>query len=302
MKLIERDNDWIKLIPENLGDLWFLYNEIYGKIVEQKSLRAKKIKRGNEIIKGKRTLRNIAIKVEKKSWESNRIKIIGRIVEGEDKNKHHSLYLEMDKLIKIKYLNGKLPEEEDYKIFVCLVSKEMAIFGLYRFGEIKKLREIQSKGRGEEFFKEVANNLKKVNEKILIAGHKNVKDRIINLTSKEMFEDSIYNVSERGFNELKKRDSLKKVIRTLREEKEKKMMEKFLKEINKNPNQVVYGKEIGKNVERIKEVLVLSEKIPEYEESLRDVEKTGGKVRIIDSNKDYVRDVKKFEIVGLLWW
>ncbi len=302
MRLIKKEKDWMKIVLESLEDLWFLYNRVEGKIVEQKSLRAKKLKRGDEIIKGKKVLRDIAIKVEKKQWENNKIKLIGKIVEGEDKNKYHSLYLELEKAVKMGQLSEKLPKEEDYKIFICLVNKEKALFGLYKFGKTKKLREISSKGRGEEFLKEVANNLKKENEKILIAGPSSIKSRVTNLAKKEMVEDSIYNVSEKGFKELEKRDVLKKVIENLREEKEKKMVERFLKEINKNPEQVVYGKEIEKNVERVKEVLVLSEKVPEYEKVLKEIENSGGQVKIVDSNKDYIKDVKKFEIVGLLWY
>jgi stalled ribosome rescue protein Dom34 len=302
MRLVTKEKDWIKIIPESLEDLWFLYNRIDGKVVEQKSLRAKKIKRGNEIIKGKKVLREIAIKVEKKHWEDDKIKVIGKILEGEDKNKYHSFYLELEKKIKIKDFPNKLPKKEDYKIFVCLVNKEQALFGAYRLGKIKVINKILAKGREEEFYKEVSNKLKKEKEMILIAGPGNVKDRIVKLTEKEMFVDNIYNINEKGFEELLKRQSIKNIIKKLREERERKLVEKFLVELKKNPEKVCYGEEVEKNVERIKDILILSDKIPKYEKVLEEIENKGGVIRIVDSNKDYVQEIKNFEIIGVCRW
>jgi stalled ribosome rescue protein Dom34 len=301
MRLIEKEKDYIKIIPETLEDLWFLYNRVEGKIIEQRSLRAKKIKKGDEIIKGKKELRNIAIKVEKKRWEENKIKVIGRIVKGEERNKYHSFYLELGKESKVE-LDEKLPEEEKYEIFICLVNREKALLGIYKSGKIDLIKKIFAKGREEEFYKEVANLLKKEEKDILIAGYGNIKEKIAQLVNKEVFIDTVSNISEEGSKELVKRDVIKKIINKLREEKEKKLIERFLVELKRNPEKICYGSEVEKNKERIKEVLVMSDKIPKYEETLKEIENKGGKISIIDNSKEYAQEIRNFEIIGVFWW
>jgi len=75
-----------------------------------------------------------------------------------------------------------------------------------------------------------------------------------------------------------------------------------LVEIKKNPEKVCYGGEVERNKWKIKEVLVVSDKVGKYESVLREIENNGGKVRIIDSSKDYSLEIKNFEIIGVFWW
>ncbi|HDI06377.1 MAG TPA: hypothetical protein ENF39_00015, partial [Candidatus Aenigmarchaeota archaeon] len=101
MKILKRDKEGITIIPENLNDLWFLYNRIDNSVIEQKTLRTKSISRGGEIVKGKKVPQMVAIKIEKKKWERNKIRVTGKIVSETDKNKYHSLNLEIDKKLVI---------------------------------------------------------------------------------------------------------------------------------------------------------------------------------------------------------
>jgi len=301
MRVTEKGKDYIKIIPETLEDLWFLYNRVKGNIVEQKSLRAKKIKRDGEIIKGKKKLKEIAIKVEKVRWMDNKIKVIGKITEGEEQGKYHSFYLEFGRECKIK-LNENLPEEEKYEIFICLVDEKKAFLGIYKSGKIKLIKKIFAKGREMEYYKEIVNLLKKEKRDILIAGYGNIKERIAKMINKEVFIDSVSNIGEEGFKELVKRGTIKKIMNKLREEKEKKLIEKFLIETKKSPEKTCYGSEVEKNKSRVKEVLIISDKIPKYEKTLREIENSGGKIRIVDSSKEYSAEIKNFEIIGIFWW
>ena len=300
MRVLKKEKGRVKIIPETLEDLWFLYNRVKGKVVEQKSLRVKKIKKGDEIIKGKREMKEIAIKVEKSRWEDGRVKVIGKIAKGEEQGKYHSFYLELGKEMKIE-LEEKLPEEEKYEIFVCLVDEKKALLGIYSSGKINLIGKIFAKDKAK-FCKEIANLLKKEKRDILIAGFGNIKEKIAKSVEKEVFVDSVSRVDEQGFKELAKRDVIKKIIKKLREEKEKKLIERFLVEIKKNPEKVCYGSEVEKNKWKIKEVLVVSDKVGKYESVLREIENNGGKVRIIDSSRDYSSEIKNFEIIGVFWW
>jgi len=79
MKILKRDKEGITIIPENLNDLWFLYNRIDNSVIEQKTLRTKSISRGGEIVKGKKVPQIVAIKIEKKKWEGNKIRVTGKL-------------------------------------------------------------------------------------------------------------------------------------------------------------------------------------------------------------------------------
>jgi len=300
MRLTEKEKNHMKIVPECLEDLWFLYTRIDRKIIEQKSLRTKKIKRGSEIIKGRKELRDIAIKVEKKRWVNNKIKVIGKITEGEDRNKYHSFYLELEKEIKIYGLKEKLPKQKEYEFFICLINKNLACIGIYKSGEIKLIKKILAKGREDEFYKEVANLLKKEQREILIVGP--IKEKIIKFLDKKVFTDNVHNIRKDGFKELLKRQIIKKVIEKLREEKEKKEIREILVEIKKNPERSCYGNEIANNIDKIKEVLILNNKIPKYENILKDIENKGGKIKIVDSSKEYCKEIENFEVLGIFWW
>jgi len=305
MKILKRDKEGITIIPENLNDLWFLYNRIDNSVIEQKTLRTKSISRGGEIVKGKKVPQIVAIKIEKKKWERNKIRVTGKIVSEKDKNKYHSFNLEIDKKLVIFTENHffKLkPKEENYEILICLIDKKLADLRIYKSGKLKEIKKINSKGRENEFYKEVANILKKEKGKILLAGPGNTKDKVAKLLDKEIVIDNLSSCGEKGFKELLKRGSIRKIIEKLRDEQEEKTVKKFLVEIKKNQNKVCYGSAVETQIERIKEILVLSSLVPKYEKILFEAEKNGTKINIVDDEKEYCREMSVFEIVGICWY
>ncbi|RLJ02264.1 MAG: hypothetical protein DRP10_01820 [Candidatus Aenigmatarchaeota archaeon] len=305
MKILKRDKEGITIIPENLNDLWFLYNRIDNSVIEQKTLRTKSISRGGEIVKGKKVPQIVAIKIEKKKWERNKIRVTGKIVSEKDKNKYHSFNLEIDKKLVIFTENHffKLkPKEENYEILICLIDKKLADLRIYKSGKLREVKKINSKGRENEFYKEVANILKKENRKILLAGPGNTKDKVAKLLNKEIVIDNLSSSGEKGFKELLKRGSIRKIIEKLRDEQEEKTVKKFLVEIKKNQNKVCYGSSVETQIERIKEILVLSSLVPKYEKILFEAEKNGTKIYIVDDEKEYCREIRVFEIIGICWY
>ena len=307
MKILKKDKEGITIIPENLNDLWFLYNRIDNSVIEQKTLRTKSISRGGEIVKGKKVPQIVAIKIEKKKWERNKIRVTGKIVSETDKNKYHSLNLEIDKKLVIFTENHffklkDLPKEENYEILICLIDKKLADLRIYKSGKLKEIKKINSKGRENEFYKEVANILKKEKGKILLAGPGNTKDKVAKLLDKEIVIDNLSSCGEKGFKELLKRGSIRKIIEKLRDEQEEKTVKKFLVEIKKNQNKVCYGSAVETQIERIKEILVLSSLVPKYEKILFEAEKNGTKINIVDDEKEYCREMRVFEIVGICWY
>lgn len=95
----DRKRGVLKVIPENLDDLWVIYNVIHrGDNVYAKSSRVLKVEEdGARPAKGKRVMAFIGICVEKASFErgSNRLRISGVIVKAPEKysiiGSHHTL-------------------------------------------------------------------------------------------------------------------------------------------------------------------------------------------------------------------
>lgn len=302
MRILKKDKEGITIIPESLNDLWFLYKNLNELVIEQKTLRTKIIRKGGEILKGKKVPQIVAIMVEKKKWEGNKVRATGKIVSETDKNRYHSLNLEIDKKIKIGGELKNLPREERYEILICVVDKGEADFRVYKSGIITKLRKVQAKGREKEFYKEVSTLLQKENRRFLLAGPGNTKDKVAKLLSKEFTLDNLSCGGERGYKELLKRGSIKKIIEKIRDKREEETVNRFLTEIKKNPTKVCYGSAVETQIERVKGILILSSLVPKYEKILVEAEKNGARINIINDEKEYCEEIRKFEIIGLLWW
>lgn len=305
MKIIAQEKDETTLVPENLNDLWYLYTHAKGKIIWQKTLRTKTICKGGELKKGKKKPVYLGILAEKVSWEGNFIKTTGKIVSGEDKNKHHSLQLELEKKAKIVGHLEKIPRRAKREALVCVADKSRASIGQLRGSKIQQIDEIHSKRREVEFYKEVSSRIKRENPSyILLAGPDKTKDKIYaNLTElKNIFLDQVTSTGKPGFEEVQKRSVIKAVFEKQREDREKKAVREVLSQIKKNPEKAIYGLDVGKTPERSGEIIVLSDFVPKYESILKTLEDAGAKINIIDSSKDYAQESRQFELIGLGRW
>ncbi len=302
MRLLNKEKDSLSVIPESLNDLWFLFHNLGNMVVEQKTLRTKVIKKAGEILKGKKIPQLLSIKVEKKKWETNRVRLTGKITEGSEKNKYHSLDLKVYSKIKIYSTLNNLPKPENYKILTCVVDKVEADFRMYDFVNLKEIKKVLSKGRETEYYKEIASALKKENTEIVLAGPGKPKILIAKLIDKDVLVDNLSNGGERGFKELLTRGCIKQVIGKFKDRKEAETVKKFLIEIKKQSDKVCYGSEVEKNKDKINEVLVLNSLVPKYETALEEYERNGVKINVVNDDREYCKEIRQFEIIGLCWY
>lgn len=302
MRLLKKEKDSISVIPESLNDLWFLFYHLKNMVVEQRTLRTKVIKKAGEILKGKKIPQILSIKVEKKKWETNRVRLTGRITSGSEKNKYHSLDLKVYSKIKIYGGLNNLPKPENYKILTCVVDKGEADFRMYDFIKLKEIKKVVAKGRETEYYKEIASALKKENTEIILAGPGKPKTLVAKLIDKEIIVDNLSNGGERGFKELLTRGCIKQVIGKFKDRKEEEIVKKFLIEIKKQSDKVCYGSEVEKNKDKINEILILNSLVPKYENVLEEYEKRRVKINVVNDDREYCKEIRQFEIIGLCWY
>ena len=302
MRLLKKEKDSISVIPESLNDLWFLFYHLKNMVVEQRTLRTKVIKKAGEILKGKKIPQILSIKVEKKKWETNRVRLTGKITSGSEKNKYHSLDLKVYSKIKIYGGLNNLPKPENYKILTCVVDKGEADFRMYDFIKLKEIKKVVAKGRETEYYKEIASALKKENTEIILAGPGKPKTLVAKLIDKEIIVDNLSNGGERGFKELLTRGCIKQVIGKFRDRKEEEIVKKFLIEIKKQSDKVCYGSEVEKNKDKINEILILNSLVPKYENVLEEYEKRRVKINVVNDDREYCKEIRQFEIIGLCWY
>lgn len=305
MRIIEKDKEGVTLVPETLNDLWYLYTRLEGKIIWQKTLRTKTICKGGEVIKGSKKPCYLGIKAEKIRWEDNILRVTGIITEGEERNKHHSIEIELNEKLKIVGELSDIPKEAKREIFVCIIDKNEAIISWLRGRNFGPLEIIKAEGREEEYYKEVSSRLKREKAQyLLIAGHDTAKNKILNhLEKKEnVFLDQIASSGKDGLEEIVKRPVVKQIFEKQREDAERKIIAETLACVKKNPEKAMYGESMQKVAERVKEILVLNNFITKHEAFLRQAEKDGKKIDVIDGSKDYAVELKEFEIVGVCYW
>jgi len=302
MRILKKEKDSISVIPESINDLWFLFTRLGNRVVEQRTLRTKVVKKSGEILKGKKIPQILSIKVEKKKWETNRVRLTGKITSGSEKNKYHSLDLKVYSKIKIYGGLNNLPRPENYKILTCVVDKGEADFRIYDFIKLKDIKKVAAKGRETEYYKEIASALEKENMEIILAGPGKPKNLVAKLINKEIIVDNLSNGGERGFKELLTRGCIKQVIGKFRDRKEKETVKKFLIEIKKQSDKVCYGSEVEKNKDKLNEILVLNSLVPKYEDTLEEYEKNGVKINVVNDDREYCKEIRQFEIIGLCWY
>jgi protein pelota len=267
MKIIEKEKDGIILFPETLNDLWYLYTHAEGKVVWQKTLRTKTMCKGGEIMKGSKKPCYLGILAEKLRWEEDKVRITGKIVEGDDRGKHHSMYFELNEKTKIVGNLENIPKESKREIFICVADRDEAIFAILKGKNVEIKEEIKAKGRTEEYFREAATKLKRENAPYLIlTGNDTTKNKLWNhLEKKEnVFLDQTSSGGKSGLEEIVKRDIIKHIFEKQREDAEKKMVTETLACIKKNPEKSLYGESLQKETERVKEILDLFKNMKLY--------------------------------------
>lgn len=323
-------------------DLWYLSHILsVGDVVRGKTER--KIKVGSD--ENAKTVRKtvyLKLKSEKIEYtpKNNTLRILGTILEGPEDvplGSHHSFALEINDIINIQkehwanFEIQKLEEAQKQKTKIILVvfDREEARFanlkrnGYEIIGNIKG--DVQKKDaeseKKENFFKKISKNLTEYNkryspDKIIIASpafwkeylEKELEDDI----KKKIIKATVSSVDETAFQELLKRNELKKALEDERSSSEMRAIEEIMVAISKE--KACYGWKETKEktaLGAISKVLVSDtflkkmkekEKYRDVDALLKNIESMKGKVLIITAKEAVDRLDGLGGIAGILRW
>jgi protein pelota len=278
---INRKKGFAKVIPENLDDLWHLYNVILEKdTVYAKTTRLVKLdKNYARPQKGKRVSLLLGVKVMKVLWDKslNRLRVHGIICEApEDLNvtgSHHTINVTLNTPITV--VKSKWPKHQIDRLYrasrtktapiivVSMDNDEYCVAVLRQYGvDVKVEKEIKLPGKREaekrtkakqEFFKTALQFLKEVwmnsRSPIAVIGPGFVKNEFVKYMKKEVSEvaDAVIDVKGvnssglAGIREALRSGVLSKALKHVRIVEETKVMEEVLERLGKEKLDVTYG-------------------------------------------------------------
>jgi protein pelota len=320
MRVLEerlKDNEGeIKLVPENLEDLWHLKyiiepNDIVFALTKRISESSDKLRSDKEKV----TVR-LGIRVEKVEFHrfANRLRITGVIVAGVEDSGYHTINITVGKELSIikKWKEEQLrriKEAEDAarraEIVIVTIEEGEASIGVVRqwgVEEVEVIRQSYGKDKGSyrrEFFGDVASAIARMDFRYLVvAGPGFAKEdfmRFLKEKNPEMAEKAIVvdtsSIGTRGFIEVLKRGVLNRIAGELRIAEEAKYLDVLLERIAKGSG-VAYGlEEVREAVSysAVETLLVADEFLREEREKwdidslMREVERGGGKVVIMST-------------------
>ena len=278
MKLIYKDlkHGEIKLIPENLDDIWHLYNLIdNGDIV--RSITYRSIEQEDDKIRSKKSeKKRMKLGVEVKEIEfhefSDRLRIHGIIKEGpQDLGSFHTLNISSDKMDKLSIIKrewkhyhiNRIEEaiktkNQDILTFVSL-DEESATIAVLRQSGIQLIAEIKSNHSGKmyesidksnEYYGNILSIIKiykKGNSPLIIVGPGFIREHFMKFVNdnfvEKTFEIIIHGTGNSGLNgihEAIKSGIIDRITKENRVVFETQMIEKLFEEIKKD-GLVVYG-------------------------------------------------------------
>ena len=306
----------IKLIPENLEDLWNLKYIIEpGDIVFSLT---KRISESNDKFrsdKEKVTVR-LGIRVEKVEFHrfANRLRITGVIVAGVEDSGYHTINIIVGKELSIikKWKEEQLRRikeaEEAAKrpeiVIVTIEEGEASVGVVRQWGveEVETIRQSYGKDKGSyrrEFFGDVASAIARMDFRYLVVAGpgfakedfmKFLKEKHPDMAEKALVVDTS-SIGTRGFIEVLKRGVLSRIAGELRIADEAKYLDALLERIAKGSG-VAYGLEEVKEAvsySAVETLLVADEFLREEREKwdidslMREVERGGGKVVIMST-------------------
>jgi protein pelota len=278
MKLIYKDlkHGEIKLIPENLDDIWHLYNLIdKGDLV--RSITYRSIEQQDDKIRSKKSEKKrvkLGIEVQELEFHefSNRLRIHGIIMEGpQDLGSFHTLNISTDKMDKISIIKKKWQyyhinrideaiKNQNQEILTFLsLDDETATIAVLRQSGIQLVAEIKSNRSGKmydsinndnEYFGDILSTIirnKNKKSPLIIIGPGFVKEHFLKFfkeknvdKSSEIFTQGTGNSGLNGINEAIKSGIVNQIAKHHRVVFETQIIEKLFEEIKKN-GLVTYG-------------------------------------------------------------
>lgn len=294
MKLIHSNlkKGEVKVLAQNLDDLWYLSNIIEaGDFVQGRTFRKIKVHSQDEKSK-EASKKPVFLKIEVEKVEfgkySNVLRVSGVIKEAPDDvplGEHHTFNIDENIVITItkeqwlKYQLNKIKEacsEKKSSILVCVHDREEAYFALFKKygyevlshmqGEVQKKREENIKK--ENFYLNVINKMQEYVDRyeikqIILASPSFWKEELM----KELRDDGLKqkivlatcsSATKNGIDEVIKRPEVRQALKEERTAKEMNKVEELFTEIAKN-NLAVYGIKETENaamIGAVKELLV----------------------------------------------
>ncbi len=304
----------IKLIPENLDDLWHLKFIIEpGDIVFAWTKRVRESSDKLRSDKEKVTVR-LGIEVEKVEFHkfANRLRITGKIVSGVEDSGYHTINVPVGKeisLIKEEWKEEQLrrikeAEEASKRPEVVIVTIEEgeAVVGVVRQWGVEEVADVRMSYGKEtsariEFFYEVMRQLESIDFKYLVvAGPGFTKEDFAEFIRENKPDWNVVTcdascIGTRGFLEVLKRGVLNRIVGEIRLAEEAEYIEILLERIAKS-DRVAYGlEEVRRAFDygAIEVLLIADEFLREQRERwdidgfMRDVEAMKGKVVIMST-------------------
>jgi len=302
----------VKLIPENLDDLWHLKY-----IIEPKDIVfswTKRIRESQDKLrsdKEKVTVR-LGVEVEKVEFHkfANRLRITGKIVAGVEDSGYHTLNITVGKELSIIKENWKDEQlkrlreavKKKPETIIVTIEEGEAVVGVVRDWGVEECFDIK-RSYGKEsseriaFFSEIVRQLESMEFKYLvIAGPGFTKEDFAKFVKEEKPDWKIITcdtsaIGVRGFMEVLKRGVLSRIVGEIRLAEEAEYIEKLLERIAKD-DKVAYGlDEVRRAYDygAIEVLLIVDEFLKEQREKwdidefLRSVEAMGGKIIIMSS-------------------
>ncbi|WP_456471706.1 mRNA surveillance protein pelota [Methanocaldococcus sp.] len=333
MKIVEEipQKDIIKVMPENLDDLWVLYN-----IIEEGdniyAVTERRIQDKGDMIRADRGVKKkvfLGVNVKNVEFDENtkRIRVLGTIIHGPDDiplGSFHTIEIKpFDEISiqknwkkwQIERLNEALNSTKRPKVLVVVMDDEEADIYEVRDYCVKEICSIKSHSSKrldnkineelkKEYYHEIAKILRDYNvDNILVVGPGFAKNSFYNFVKQnypdlkdKILVESVSTTSRTGLNEAFKRGLINRIYNESRVAKETQLVDKLIEEIAKN-GLAAYGvDEVKKALEysAIETLLVSDDFVrnKEIEEIIKKTEEIGGKIVIVSTEHDAGKQLK----------
>ncbi len=321
---IDRKENTIEIMPENLDDLWHLQQIIEEHDIVSGSAE-RKIKAKEEGMKASKEKIFVELDVEKVEFHqaTGQLRVLGIIVAGKPEEfiqlkAHHTIEVELNKKIRIKkaaelqqYLVDRLKKAEKSAlkpkiVFLVLDDEQADIAELRDFGFDRKAsiksgkhgKQYKQDSSEEKYFNELLSVLKQIEPKnLIIAGpgfaKNNFKKFLEQKSAKfNAFYCSTNSVGLTGLNELLKNKAAEKILEESAIAEESRMIEELFAAIARQANVSIGFKETeqaleaGAVAELFLEEQTHLEQRKKTEELLKKAEQQAAKIHIISSGHE----------------
>ncbi|MEM4254762.1 MAG: mRNA surveillance protein pelota [Candidatus Norongarragalinales archaeon] len=339
MKLVYREEEKLKLVPQSLEDLWYLTKVVSaGDVVEGYSFRSFKAEGRNRPVTAEKKKVKLELRLDNVEFAEsvNKLRLTGVILSGSPEEyvsfgEHHTLDVELGESFVLKkrlstleesFLQEALKRTARTKITVVVMDEHSARLARIDARGVKFSAEIDNKANKRDpknfdslqasFFLELAKAIEN-EDTVVIAGPGFARDNFKKflegkkpeLLKKAHFEHCS-TAEQSGVFELLKNRVLDKVMKNQRIAMEFALLEELKMHISKNDGLVEYGVEnVNQAVDynAVEKVMVLDELVRKDAKANALVEKArekGAEMVIFDSNDNAGREFEAFKIAALL--